>query len=421
MTLKKDDISYALGPKGGTRKKIAAASGAIVEYIGCTVAMSGNKKQRTRAREYMDWLFQQLDGPVTVDWKNRVDCTAVDVPTDCVGYITGARRAALGNVEQEFGCLMFFMETRMKGREKTREERREDRVKAEKDREAGIANETEKLLIFGSMRSRKGAQLKIMSCVETKARGYFTRGVEDHTSKYKGFSTDTMYLKDEDISYALGRGGSTRMKLAKASGCILQYVGNLVYLAGTKTERNRCRDYLNWLLDQRRGPVTITPEEVKGRRDVVEVTIPQRLVRDFIGNRGTELRRVEEKTGTFCFMAKDGTDKERLIIFGCEPRPPPRGQLSEEFFNLGPRAGEKMINEMIKDRLRDDGRGRGGRDRSRGRRRRSRSYSRGRRSPSYRGRYDSRSRSRGRGGGRRRSPSYKSRRSRSRGGRRGGR
>ena len=72
-----------------------------MEYIGNVVHMAGTKKERQKARDYIGWLFQQLNGPVELDWKDRKDCTMIEVPNDCVGYVTGARRAALGSVEQE--------------------------------------------------------------------------------------------------------------------------------------------------------------------------------------------------------------------------------------------------------------------------------------------------------------------------------
>ena len=40
----------------------------------------------------MKFLFGQLAGPVYVDgWEDRDDCVVVDVPNDCIGYLTGAR------------------------------------------------------------------------------------------------------------------------------------------------------------------------------------------------------------------------------------------------------------------------------------------------------------------------------------------
>ena len=55
------------------------------------------------------------------------------------------------------------------------------------------------------------------------------------------------------------RQGSTRKKLAAASGAILEYVGPVAIMAGNRDERQRCWDYLNWLLKQRRGPLSVSP------------------------------------------------------------------------------------------------------------------------------------------------------------------
>merc|ERR1719410_496481 len=110
MTFQDDELSYALGKQGGTRKKLERSSEAVVQYVGHNALFSGTRTERKRAREYMKWLFEQLEGPVYVDgWEDRDDCTVVDVPSDCIGYVTGARRAALGGIEEDWGVLMFFM------------------------------------------------------------------------------------------------------------------------------------------------------------------------------------------------------------------------------------------------------------------------------------------------------------------------
>ena len=67
-----------------------------------------------------------------------------------MGYVTGARRATLGKIEEEWGTLMFFMSTQMRARE----------------REAGGRRDfdgSEKLIIFGDKRGRRGAELKCLT------------------------------------------------------------------------------------------------------------------------------------------------------------------------------------------------------------------------------------------------------------------
>jgi len=353
MTFQDDELSYALGKQGGTRKKLERSSGAIVQYVGHNALFSGTRSERKKAREYMKFLFEQLEGPVYVDgWQDRDDCTVVEVPAECIGYVTGARRAALGTIEEEWGVLMFFMN------------RRSERGRAEE------------LIICGPQRARRGAELKVMSSVETKSPGQFTRGIREKTSSEKGFDTDRMIFKDDELSYALGKEGSTRKKLEGASGAILQYVGHVAFIAGTMKERRRAKEYVTWLLAQRRGSVTIT--NASARDDSTEMHIPENCKGWVTGNRGSELRRMEQETGTYMFMALDERGEERLIIFCHDPgsKVSPHGRM----------AAERLVNEMIQEKLRDDGGRGGGRD--------SRSPSRRRDSRSPPRRRDSRSRSR---------------------------
>ncbi|CAK0867829.1 unnamed protein product, partial [Prorocentrum cordatum] len=364
MTFQDDELSYALGKQGGTRKKLERSSGAIVQYVGHTALFSGTKPERRRAKEYMKWLFEQLEGPVYVEgWEKRDDVTVVDVPSDCIGYITGNRRAAMGAMEEEWGVLMFFMNKPGEGKGKSR-------------------GGSEMLIICGAERPRRGAELKVMSSVETKNPGTFTKGIREKKSNEKGFDTDRMIFRDDELSYALGKEGATRKKLGGSSGAVLQYVGHVAFIAGDLKTRRRCREFIDWLLQQRKGSVTIA--DVSQREDTTEVHVPENCKGWVTGNRGSELRRMEQETGTFMFMALDGRGMERLLIFCHDPgtKTSPHGRM----------AAERLVNEMIQEKLRDDGDGGRGRSDSR---RRSPSP---RRSPSRRGRgrSDSRSRSRGR-------------------------
>jgi len=302
IVLKPDELSYALGKKGMTRKKLAKSSGCIVEYVGYTVCLSGAKDERTRANEYLGWLFDQLKGPVYVDgWEEREDCTCVDIPQDCVGYVTGARRATLGKIEEEWGTLMFFMSTQMRAQERAQSGRRD-------------FDGSEKLIIFGDKRGRRGAELKCMSAVETKRPGYFTKGIEKHTSDKEHFASDTYPMDESELSYALGKDGTTRRKLARASGCIMEYVGQVAFICGTLDERTRAKTYLKWLLKQRNGAVFV--EDLKERDDVTIVPCPHDCIGYVTGNRGSSLRQVEEESGTFCFVEGGRGDSEQLLVFG---------------------------------------------------------------------------------------------------------
>jgi len=329
MVLKPDELSYALGKKGMTRKKLAKSSNCIVEYVGYTVFMSGTRKERERAQEYLGWLFDQLKGPVYVDgWEERDDVTMVDVPRDCVGYVTGARRATLGKIEEEWGTLMFFMSTNMRARDRENDGRRD-------------FDGSEKLAIFGDRRGRRGAELKCMSAVETKRPGYFTRDVVKHTSDADGFASDVFPMDESELSYALGKDGATRRKLARASGCIMEYVGQVAFICGVIEERTRARTYLKWLLKQRHGSVYV--DDLKERDDVTVVDVPRDCIGYVTGNRGSSLRQVEEESGTFCFVEGGRGDSEQMLVFG-------HNKADREH-------AERLINNLVNEKMRDQDRG----------------------------------------------------------------
>ena len=50
--------SLALGARGSTRKKLAAA-GCILEYIGQVAVIAGRKRERRQGRDYLEWLLKQ--------------------------------------------------------------------------------------------------------------------------------------------------------------------------------------------------------------------------------------------------------------------------------------------------------------------------------------------------------------------------
>lgn len=54
----------------------------------------------------------------------------------------------------------------------------------------------------------------------------------------------------------------------------MEYIGQVAYMAGVLPERQRARDYMTWLKQQRVGPVYI---DLSGRKDASEVKVPREL------------------------------------------------------------------------------------------------------------------------------------------------
>jgi predicted RNA-binding protein Jag len=213
------------------------------------------------------------------------------VPMDCVGYVMGRGGQVLRDMENEWGTLMFFAK------------KKEDEGKADADAKDGKVQEI--LAIFGTRRSRRGAELKVMSAVEHKKPGHFLDGEalrvpldQPGDGENDDFDYDVFPFRGDEFSYALGGRGSTRKKIAAASNCILEYVAQVAFLAGNERERRQCRDYLDWLLKQREGDLYV---DVAGRDDATTVRVPSKSVGFVTGHKGEGLRSIEASTKTFCF------------------------------------------------------------------------------------------------------------------------
>ncbi|KAJ1457656.1 hypothetical protein M885DRAFT_514672 [Pelagophyceae sp. CCMP2097] len=307
MDVDKDDAAFVLGRGGATKRKVARVSGAEIELDEktLTVTVQGSKSQCSKAEDYINFIRQQRVGPVAIDATEvRDDFTAYPVPSDCIGFVMGRNGQTLRSMEEEWGVLMFF-------------------AKIDASKHSG--EDTECLCIFGPLPARRGAELKTMSAVEHKHPGYCVsskgdikifdrvKGDEDEG----GWGVDTMPLSEENFSYALGSQGSTRKKLAAASGCIIEYVGRLACFSGYKKDRRRGKDYLRWLLEQRTGQSVVT--DPKARDDITILKVPSKSVAYLTGYRGESLRGVERESSTFCFTDGDRNDhtkeSENLLIF----------------------------------------------------------------------------------------------------------
>lgn len=154
ITLTYDEVGFVLGKLGSTKRKIERVSGARLDLHerDHRLEIFGSEKERSRAAEYTRFVLDQRTGDVQIDLSiPRDDLSIVDVPTDTVGFVMGRGGAVLRGLEDEWGTLMFFA----KGRGRNGD------------------NPTEKLAIFGSRRSRRGAELKVLSAVEHKHAGFF--------------------------------------------------------------------------------------------------------------------------------------------------------------------------------------------------------------------------------------------------------
>merc|ERR1719281_2277400 len=215
----------------------------------------------------------QRSGPVHVDDKDDDnDLTQLNVPQEAVGFVTGRAGNFLRSIEEEWTVLMFFCEVEAGSRR---------------------SKEFEKLAIFGSIKGRRGAELKVLSAVETKVQGFYKTIKEIVLERDRGkdetgtWGTDSMTFQDDELSYALGKQGGTRKKIERASEAIVQYVGHTALFSGTKAERRRAKEYMRWLFEQLEGPVYV--DGWQDRDDCQVVDIPADCIGYITGARRATL------------------------------------------------------------------------------------------------------------------------------------
>merc|ERR1719221_1530481 len=166
--------------------KIARVSECEIELFEWDLVLEfrGSRIQRRRGKKYAEGVMSQRTGPVHItDDFDDDDLTMLQVPQEAVGFVTGRAGNFLRTIEEEWCTLMFFCEVGTGGRNK----------------------DYEKLAIFGSVRGRRGAELKVLSAVETKKPGYYDQIKDEVLSRDKGkdgsgtWGTDSMLFQDDEL------------------------------------------------------------------------------------------------------------------------------------------------------------------------------------------------------------------------------
>ena len=148
--------------------KISRASGAKLDLRDGRLQMTGTTQERARARKYVNLVKQQRLGPVFADVKDIDDgdlvglgnlcefvChstslwrqTILEVPSECVAYVTGKKGATMRTLEEEWDTVMFFLTPEG-------ERERYDRENDGSRRFATSTGKTQSLAIFGDRRGR---------------------------------------------------------------------------------------------------------------------------------------------------------------------------------------------------------------------------------------------------------------------------
>jgi len=286
------EVQYLTGKGGVTKKKIEDASATMIQYLSKELLISGKAINRTLAKELIGWVFDQLaKRPIQIDDVNeRTDCRTVNVPSTCIGIVCGHNRKGLSELESQYGVLAFFL--------------------GGKHRDAGHDFET--LALFGQPMNMISLDLKIKMTVERKLPGHYTKEIEPGIDPEDKVALDVIGMQDDEISYAVGKGGAVKSKMVNATGCVIEYFGGYGFFGGSKIQRQRAQEYLNWLLCQKEGRIELKKAEMPVRGDAIFVNLSDESHKNIA--RFAELRTVEETSKCLLFTCQDEENNKFLMI-----------------------------------------------------------------------------------------------------------
>lgn len=135
-----------------------------------------------------------------------------------------------------------------------------------------------------------------------------------------------------------------------ASNAIMQFIGNVCAIAGNREERQRCHDYIGWILLTFENGSNISVDTAN-RSDVTEVSVPKE--KTYLLSFST-LRDLEVESGTFMILV-DGSEDTRLLICGYEEVSASGGRMKAEASVRKLLSGQARSNDSSWNRsTRDD-------------------------------------------------------------------
>lgn len=358
-----------IGKGGSVRLRTGSACSSSLEFIGNVAVIIGTGLERRRTAELLKLIQTSANGSIekVPDLLEPI-CTRVLVPSDASAVVIGKKRATMNQIEDDTGTLTFWvpsatpnagekkkleitegmtMEGKHKGRwfectvldttKKTQHGNRAVKVrwdydenetselelfeirellegedKLKRDRLDALAD-SRTLAIFGPERPRIMCELHVMNSVETKLPDHYkTCGI-----RAPGESDDAGELGIEalnlDAKETQRAKDHLRSSVATAAHCIIEPVGECLYVAGNASERARGLEYLKWLAME-----SLSVTDANERTDLDQLMVPE----DKMANLTLAARRVVEKATETLTLFDDGASLvgiekcQRLLIIG---------------------------------------------------------------------------------------------------------
>eukprot|EP01060_Flectonema_neradi_P009323 TRINITY_DN16654_c0_g1_i1.p1 TRINITY_DN16654_c0_g1~~TRINITY_DN16654_c0_g1_i1.p1 ORF type:complete len:501 (+),score=77.10 TRINITY_DN16654_c0_g1_i1:93-1595(+) len=223
------DVPFILGKGGRTKDKLTRVSGARIEVqeFDGKIDLIGTHESIKKCKTYISCLVAQRTGSVELPKEAHTDpdLTLMNVPTECIGAITGPHGSYLRQIEEDNNTLMFFLEG--------------EYCDAEDD---GICQ----LAIFGDRRARRCSQLHALSVVKGICPEYTT---PDMAAKVSEDETVRQLSQPQHLKTLLSRKGILKTRIMSAANCFVEIIGTWVAIVGHTPDRKAAENYIGFYIN----------------------------------------------------------------------------------------------------------------------------------------------------------------------------
>lgn len=164
------------------------------------------------------------------------DARRVSIPTDMVSVVVGKRMESLLELMKSTNTVIVPLREKAEEKDMLFEMILED---------TGSEQKTSEIAILGEPSAQALAEVKVRSIVEKHHPGFAEKDVNFNNQAAAGFGVETMLLESELELI------ESRIELAKqltgATGCSVEIAASRAFIAGMKTARALCQEYICWV------------------------------------------------------------------------------------------------------------------------------------------------------------------------------
>ena len=257
ITVTTRDIPFLLGKGGRTKDKLMRVSGARIEVpeTDGKIDLFGSPAAIKRCKLYISCLVSQRSGPVELSKEQREenDSTILSIPTDYVQTITGQQGSSMRHIEEDHCTLIFLLG-----------------FSYGNSNEHSDDNDLSQLVIFGKKKARRGTELQLLSLIERHLPGYVT---SDITAKNDDTETVRQLSQSHQVRILLSRKAIIKKRIAAATDCLVDIIGNWVHIVGDSSNRKIAENYIGYSIngfkDKQQGYAT-----TRSREDCLAISLP---------------------------------------------------------------------------------------------------------------------------------------------------